>query len=62
MDLIILIAQIALQILAQQRLGGTPSTNASSILQIVSVAKTAYEKETGLPLDVDKIKAYIPIE
>ena len=60
-QLIILIIQTAIQILQQQKIGGSIPANADSILQIISIAKTAYEKETGQPLDVNKIKPYEPI-
>jgi hypothetical protein len=60
-NLIIMIAQLALNILKQQHLGGPTTLNASAILEIISMAKAAYEQETGQPLDVAKIKPYIPI-
>jgi hypothetical protein len=60
-DLIILILKLALDILAQQQVGGSIPQNASSLLNIIAVAKKAYEQEVGQPLDVDKIKPYEPV-
>jgi len=60
-SLVILIIQTALQILNQQ-LGGAPKiTYAEGLIDIVSKAKAAYEAETGMPLDVSKIKPFEPI-
>ena len=60
-DLLILIMRLALQILEQQQVGGSSTSSADSILEIISAAKAAWEKETGLPLDVNKIRPYEPI-
>ncbi len=61
MTLILLIIRTALKILEEQQVGGTVPATADSLVEIISVAKAAYEKETGQPLDVDKIKPYEPI-
>lgn len=54
------IAQVALNVLLAQ-LGGKPANIATAALEIISAARRAYEAETGLPLDVTKIKPYEPM-
>jgi len=61
-ELIILIIRTALEIISAQAGGQPVLSNADAILDIISKAKAAYEKETGQPIDVEKIKPYIPIE
>jgi len=59
-SLVILIIQTGLQILNQQLGGKQVIGTAEAFLDIISKAKAAYEKETGQPLDVSKIKPYEP--
>ncbi len=60
-QLIVQIAQMALEILAAQ-LGGKPVTQSASLLRIIAAAKEAYEAESGQPLDVSKIKPFEELE
>lgn len=63
MTLLILIIQTALTAL-DGRLSGKANTVinlADAMVDIISKAKTIYEVETGKPLDVDKIKPYVPL-
>ena len=61
-NLIITIIGVALEILKSQQVGGATVATADKLLEIISAAKVAYEKEVGEPLDMDKIKPYEPIE
>lgn len=57
------ILQYALAILGQQ-LGGksTPINTAEALTKIMSAALAAFERETGQPMDISKIKPYEPME
>lgn len=60
-ELVLMIIQIGLSIVQQQHLGGGTVVASEALVDIIAKAKAAYEKETGLPLDVSKIKPYEPI-
>jgi hypothetical protein len=57
-----MIIQLSLDILTNQRVGGEAIKTADFLIDIIAKAKTAVELETGQPLDVNKIKPYIPID
>jgi hypothetical protein len=60
--LVIMIVEVALEILKAQFGGKIEFNVAEALLDILSKAKAAYEKEVGEPLDVGLIKPYEPLE
>jgi hypothetical protein len=60
-QLLLLIAQAALTILAQQKVGGAVPQDIEVLLDIISKALAAYQAQTGQPLDPNLIKPYVPI-
>jgi len=49
------------QIIRDKLAGNKTATNAANLESLVSAALTAYQQETGQPLDVTKIKPFTPI-
>lgn len=62
-SIVLLIIQSALTVLSSQLSGkpGTVVNIADAMVDIVAKAKTIYEAETGQPLDVSKIKPFVPL-
>jgi hypothetical protein len=65
-SLIMMIVTEGLRLLQVYRVGGDTGTKiegaAEVLIGIIAKAKAAYEKETGQPLDVNKIQPFIPLE
>lgn len=61
MNLVLMIIQIAVEILIKQQIGGAAITYADELVDIISKAKADYERQVGRPLDVLLIKPYTPI-
>lgn len=60
-DLIMKLLKIGLQIALQQSGGKKEIAVADGLVDIVSIAMSAYKNETGLDIDPSKIKPYEPI-
>ena len=57
-----MIIQASLGVLSG-KISGNPVVNlADAMIDIVAKAKYVYEAETGKPLDVSKIKPFVPLE